>query len=419
MNLVQFLIYVFFEIIGTMLITFTYSNLYNKKNNINIYKILLIISESILIVLNNYYNITHFRIAFSIIITFTFLKIYFNDSLNKSITFTILNALVAIFVEIFTSIILINVTDLTSLNNNILIKTLYSLTNGIIVYILISKSGAKSYFKKITDLLERKFNMTLFFTISLILINAIIIYRAVNLNEKPTLLLSIIFSMFIIYCIITITNDNYNLKLLKEKNNNLKKAYKAYGKNVDDYRELKHNLKSDLYFLKTSVPNKYQKEINELIIKYDKNSEWINKIGEVPEGLQGIIFLKEEEAKRNNIQIMINSFDNPKTNLKNYLELCNTVNILLDNAIEASKIGDFKIIVINIEEKENKLIITIMNEFKNIIDIDKIGMKNYSTKTYKSGLGINYIKKLNNEKISVNFKVVNNLFVARVIYKRK
>lgn len=417
MSVKQFIIYMIFEVIGTTLIMLTYSNLYEKENEFKLKNFLIIILESILIIINNYFNIPQLRIIISIIITFTFLKIYFNSSFNKTITFTIINALVALFAELFTSIILLGVTDINTLNNSIFIKSFYSLINSILVYAIISKSKLKKIFKKISDLIETKLNMCVFFAISLALINSILIYRAVNLKEKPFILISIIFSMFVIYCIITIVNDNYNLNVLKEKNTNLKKAYKAYGKNVDDFRELKHNLKSDLYFLKTSIPNKYHKQINELIVKYNKNSEWINKMGDIPEGLQGIIFLKEEEAKRNNVKIIINSFENPKTTLKDYLELCNIINILLDNAIEASKNGNYKIIAINIKEDKDKLLISIINEFSNVINIDKIGLKNYSTKVYKSGLGINYIKKINNEKISVNFKIINNIFISEIHYK--
>lgn len=416
MNPKMFIMYYTTDILSNIIIIYIYSILNKEKFNWNLKNIVLLLLESLLIICNNYYNITLFRIPSSIILTAIFLKYYFNITFTKSIIFTSFTAIVSILVELFTSIFLINISDIKVFNNST-IKFAFSIINALIVmWIILNKKVRDKIFNILTKI-ETKLSVITYFFLTIALVNVFMLYRVANLKEKPILLMSIIMGGFILYSIKTIMNDNYNMKLLEDKNNNLKKAYKAYGKNVDDYRELKHNLKSDLYFLKTSIPNKYQSQINELIVKYDKNSEWINKIGEVPEGLQGIIFLKEEEAKRNNIQIMINSFNNPKTNLKNYLELCNTVNILLDNAIEASKIGNFKIIVINIEEIENKLTLTIMNEFKNLIDTDKIGTKNYSTKTYKSGLGINYIKNLNNDKISINFKIVNNLFITKIDYK--
>lgn len=416
MNTKMFIMYYITDILSSIIIIYIYSILNKEKFYWNLKNILLLLLESLLIICNNYYNITLFRIPSSIILTSIFLKYYFNINFTKSIIFTSFTAIVSILVEIFTSIFLINISDIKVFNNST-IKFVFSIINALVVmWIILNKKVRDKIFNILTKI-ETKLSVITYFFLTIALVNIFMLYRVANLKEKPLLLMSIIMGGFILYSIKTIMNDNYNMKLLEDKNNNLKKAYKAYGKNVDDYRELKHNLKSDLYFLKTSIPNKYQSQINELIVKYDKNSEWINKIGEVPEGLQGIIFLKEEEAKRNNIQIMINSFNNPKTNLKNYLELCNTVNILLDNAIEASKIGNFKIIVINIEEIENKLTLTIMNEFKNVINTDKIGTKNYSTKTYKSGLGINYIKNLNNDKISINFKIVNNLFITNIDYK--
>ena len=65
------------------------------------------------------------------------------------------------------------------------------------------------------------------------------------------------------------------------------------------------------------------------------------------------------------------------------------------------------------EEKRKHLI----NIFNNKIDLNKISKKNYSTKEIKSGIGLYYISKINNNNIDVKYKIINNLFIFKIIYK--
>ena len=125
------------------------------------------------------------------------------------------------------------------------------------------------------------------------------------------------------------------------------------------------------------------------------------------------------EAKNKKIKVYINSQKKINTSDKDYLDLCNIVGILLDNAIEASEQTKNKIIEINITETKNEILIKISNNFVNKVDINKIGKKNYSTKELKSGIGLNYIKKVNNSKIKVKFFIINDIFITNIFYKKK
>ena len=78
-----------------------------------------------------------------------------------------------------------------------------------------------------------------------------------------------------------------------------------------------------------------------------------------------------------------------------------------------------KIVLINVIEKEDFTTIEILNKYKNNINTEKIGNKNYSTKEYKSGLGLNFINKINKSNFKVDFKIINDLFKTTLIYKTK
>ena len=68
--------------------------------------------------------------------------------------------------------------------------------------------------------------------------------------------------------------------------------------------------------------------------------------------------------------------------------------------------------LININEENNHFKIEVINKFINNIDCDKIGTKNYSTKEYKSGIGLNYINKIKHNKVKVDFKIISDLFIS-------
>ena len=59
-----------------------------------------------------------------------------------------------------------------------------------------------------------------------------------------------------------------------------------------------------MFALKSTLSKKEQEKINEIIQKYNNNYNWISNLSEIPEGLQGLIFIKQKEAKEKNIDIV-------------------------------------------------------------------------------------------------------------------
>jgi len=262
-----------------------------------------------------------------------------------------------------------------------------------------------------------KINYIEIVTITIIFLNIITNLLTKNLNNRYIVFLAISSILFIILCYNIIINDKYHISELKELNNNLKLSHKAYSSTIDECRELKHNLKNDLLTIKSLIPNKYQDCINELLLKYNKKYEWISKIDDIPEGIQGVIYLKSNEAKKKKIKMYIDVKDNIKEINKDYFSLCSVLGIVLDNAIENCSKSKGKTISVFIKNIGNELNIEVINVFSNKVDLDKIGNKNYSTKKIKSGIGLNYIKKLRKKNLSVNYNIINNLFITKIHYK--
>jgi len=397
----------------------SYSYISENKIELNLYKSISITIMCILVSINNYYMLALFKILIATLLTFIMIKIVFKDTIKKTIFRVIMITIISAFVDlVLSAILLISFSNISVINNNGLIKISFSLVEAICLINIFKNKYMKKFIDKIENIIIIFSN---FYTLSImtifILIFAIYI-RGENLQSFSLLILIILSLLLLITCIRTIVNDKYNNKILIERNRNLKDSYKAYSETIDECRELKHNLKNDLYSLKTLLPKEHQEQINNIIVKYNSKYEWINRIDDIPEGIQGLIYLKSNEAKQNRIKIFINTNKKIDTNKEDYIDLCDILGILLDNAIEASKKTKKKIIEININESNNYLKITIINQFVNSVDVNKIGKKNYSTKEYKSGIGLNYVKNIKNTHIKVHFKIVNNLFITKIEYKQ-
>ena len=255
-------------------------------------------------------------------------------------------------------------------------------------------------------------------TISICFLNIITIYRIYKSETVSLFILTLVNIVFILLILKIINIYNNNIIELKEKNTNLLNSFKAYAETINECRELKHNLKNDLFNIKCNLDSKNQEAINELIKKYNKNYQWINNIYDIPEGLQGIIYLKQKEAEEKKVNFLLNMKNKIILNNKINMDLNTILGILLDNAIEATEKMNNKIIVININEEKDKIYIEVINNFNNLIDTSKIGHKDYSTKERNSGIGLNYVSKIKNKNIKVDYIVINNIFKSIITIKK-
>lgn len=406
------------ELIMIIAVLYIYKSNYDKKFKPTILNIISILLITGLAIINNLYNPILIRGLIAVVIVLSSVSIIYKVSFKDSTLFSLEYSAISLIVEILTSILIMSfIKDVNSINTNISIKFIFSLCNVLIIYIVFKLKFIKKVLKKFDNYAKEKINMFNVIVLLLLLINGIAVVRVMDLGNIYFLNLSIILLFYAVFTVTTIVAEKNNIKLLEEKNNELHNSFDAYAKTIDEYRILKHNLKNDLYTLKAGLNDEEQNKINSIIKKYNKNCEWINRIDKVPKGLQGILYLKEKEAKENKIQLILNTKKEIETNDKDFMDICGIVTTLIDNAIDASKKAKSKVILVNITETKKNINIEIINKFINPVDCEKIGNKNYSTKEYKSGLGLNYIKNIKNNNIKVEFKIINNLFISNVTCK--
>ena len=418
MKINDFHIYLIFEIIIAFIFIKCYEKLSLNKPIIKKNTPIIIIICS-LIILNNVYNFKSLITITSFILTISIFYFVFKEDTKTLIINTLVFAVTSIILEIFIfSILAFFIKNIPELNESAIYKCLFSVIECIFTYVIICFKPVLLVIKKIRDYMMKYADIRIAICLILLLLCINMTLRMIETSNTYSIIASISCNLFLILFIKIILNDKYNLNLLKENNKNIKDIYSAYYETIESYSEFKHNINNDLYGLKTFLPKEHQSYTDKLIKKYNKNYNFIANINSVPEGLQGIIFIKLKEAKKKNINISVNTNKIIKTKNSDYLRMCSIIGILLDNAIEATKNAKSKNIEINITENDNLLTIKIINLFKNYIDINKIGKKKYSTKEYKSGIGLNYIKKLKRSNINVDFEIINDLFISKIKYKK-
>lgn len=395
---------------------YNFGNMIKQKTKINIKYIIVIFITSVITIINNYFTFIYIRVFVGLLLNIITSKIIYKANISNSILYSTIHTIIFAMLEILLSpLLLFKIENIYIFNNEVFLKIFFSIFVGIISLFIFRNKRILKYIEKTKNAIYNINNLIKVILLLILLLNILIFSRGVDMNNVYVIIVSIEFAVFLFITSRIIINDRYNIKLINERNNNLKESYIAYSKTIEECKEFKHNIKNEIYAVKSLLSLKNQEKINEVIKKYNSNYEWIDKLVEIPEGLQGLIYLKKKEAEQKKINIFINIKSQINID-KDYLDLCSIIGILIDNAIEASVNAKSKNIELVINNNKNILTINITNIFKNDVDLMKIGNKNYSTKEYKSGLGLNYIKKINNQKIKVTFKIINNLFITKIEY---
>lgn len=396
---------------------FTESNLKINKNNI-----LIILIYSVIMIFNNFYNVSFLKIPSSIIIiTFFFLTIEKKIS-AKIILSSVFIGLLSIIIEFVISIMLaLVVKDLKSMNRLLVVKDLFSLMFFWIYYFITKNFIFKYIYNKTLELFKKK-KVIIFLIFSFFFLTATLysmyVVNYTNIQIYIYSLIIILIYIVVIYCYL---KEVHNNELLKLKNICLIERQQLYNSALEDYRTLRHNLLNDFLFISSMCNERVQKVIKEKVKKYDGKTNYITDISNIPEGLQGLIYFKSSIARKksiyfytdNELSLERKKIDNYIFSKKTYIDLFEIICIILDNAIEAADLSDNKVVYFNITSKNNKMYFIILNTFNNQIDLDNIYNKNYSTKGPNRGLGLNYTKFLN-KKINIKTSIINNLFKTEI-----
>ena len=406
----------------TYVLVSCYNTTLTEKKQLKIKDYLIIMCIAIIIPINNLYNQIGLIIPVTFIIVMFLFRLIFRESILKIFYKTLYLYFMLMLIEFM---LLIGLTatsyDIEELNSQIWLKNAFSLLVTILLYLMFKINFIKWASLRLTDYLDRNKQIVYLTILIFILVGYSHLVFNLNFTDISFYITSVVGFVSIGILAYFYLRQRYNNQLLKLRNAYLEENLELVRNGLEHYRECKHNIINDFIFIKTLCDEEAQALINVKMEKYYKDYEVVNVITEVPKGFQGIVFAKSMVMDKYNINFVLTSegaINYRDIGHKLYIDLCEVTSIVLDNAIEAAKEAEEKVIFFDIKLSKECIAIKVVNTFGNSIDVNKLGDRKYSTKKRDSGIGLNYIQKLN-KSIKIEKEIVHELFVINVFSKIK
>lgn len=405
---------------------YIWAKLLNKKIDFKKIKTYVIFAILMWIIILNYYFVNDFlKVVLLTVIFMPCIYLLFNEDINKSIITPIFSQLIFIVSEIIFAIFLMLLNIFSSVN--IIEKYSGTLIMNILitlVAICISKLKITKKIYIIINKISKKFKLSIILPI---LISLIIIISTVYGLFYHTDSIVIIFFTDAILCslyaifILKIMLDKYKYIKVYDKYNTTLDSLREYEDILNKYRISNHESKNQLLMIRNMSKNKkiinYIDEIIDNKIK--DNDKLMLDVLVIPEGgLRGLIYSKLLYMKDKNIKGKLIVDKKVRTvdliNMNNLLmlDICKIIGVFIDNAIEEVENLQEKNIEIAIFFEEDSLVISVSNNYKNIIDIENIGKLGYTTKGSGHGYGLSLVKEIiqNNKNLINQKKISKNVF---------
>lgn len=417
----KFILWLGVYFLATFSISFLYYKFTDAKKAIDLKIILVYLFGVISSTIIKYYDINFLSSLFY----FIYFPIMFT-LLNKKRLRELLCYLVIIWLYGF--LIDMMVMGVVSLLNIFYPFDIYSYVfqclSTVVMYLIIFGLTFWKRFKNFTNKLYFKIMKIKYLDISLIafslfdfLMGAILFLNLQNLSTDLLLILLIVSVSFALISL-------FEMKINEEENviflDTLKANNEFYMKMEDENRVFRHNLNAKLLSIKSVANKKARLLIDDLLYTNKRYNKFANKIKVIPYGLNGIIYEKLYPyiailniKMENNINYDVFKVLTPRK----YNVLLEKLVIVLDNAIEATIKSKKKILIITLSEMNKEILITVKNTFSDNLSVDDLGIKNYSTKGLKRGLGL--FSAFRNNEVKLSVKIINDVFETEIKVKKR
>ena len=390
----------------------------NKKQKIN-----YVLVVSILGNIANLFIPNPIKSFVNIAIIFACIKILFKTNIIKTILGLIIPIFFAILSEsiitkVFSSIIDFNSITLTTtpiyrLSVTLLVQFVVFLMYLLIKYSKVQISLLENMSKKSKIIFIMNFILATIALAIQLLITGFYLERLpiyIVIFSNISLIAYFLLSLYSLSKTTQLEQTSLNLEQEKEYNRSLKSMQ-------DELHGFRHDFSNILCTIGGYVQVKDMDGLTKYYSQIQKDINKVNNLGALnPETINhpavfALISSKYNRALENNIEMNINIFlDLNKLNMKIY-EFTRILGILLDNAIEAAKECDEKVINIEIikDTNRNRQLLIIENTYSNKdVDTDKIFEKKYSTKEGNSGLGLWEVRKILSKNTNLNLFTTKN-----------
>ncbi len=379
--------------------------LVNSSENINSFKnMLLIIALAIIqtILYNKNYSIMYIITNFISMMIFN--KLILKEEMLKTIVSTSIVFLILMMADLIDSLIMVNLLSFETIRSIWYIRILNNIIVSIFSLLIFSIPKLREKFQYFINRIEERYIqiIVLFFILMFVII--IVTYCISNNFKFDVNYISNVFIMvaLVIFCYIFI-NENNQYNKLNDQYDSLFKCIQTFEEWIENEQLNRHEYKNQLAVLRCMTKEKRVKEKIDSIIADNINidDDTVNQLRAIPNGgLKGLLYYKVVIAEKDNINVEIDvSLKNAKLIKKideNKMKIiCRLVGIYLDNAIEATRETEERILSIEIYEIDKIFNIVISNTFiGNTKDLEKINEKGYSTKGRGRGNGLYFARKM-------------------------
>lgn len=402
----------------------------NSINNTKLKTIMLIITISASSILIQSFTPQYLKLWFTFFSLFFINKFFY----SKETKISIISVLISQFLIMISELFFVLLYQLISSNN---IETLYNSTYGILIInmfvglfafaIFHLKYLIKTFINIIQSSEEIKQREIIFYSSSIISI-AIITTTASYMKWEPIYVLLFNSFVIIIFIIMSLKFMNSQTKL-----NNVSYKYEISIKSLREYENIldkirvnNHENKNEFLTIRNMTKDKnIKKYIDNIIDNRIKDNEKImKKTSKIPEGgLRATIYSKllimDEKKIKYSLDIAkeIKVVDLIDFDEKILLSVCKILGVFLDNAIEATESLTKKIIKIEIYTIDNYMCIDITNNYKGVIELNKISKERHTTKGDNHGYGLLLVEKILKESNNylINEKSVNGEFFTQTL----
>lgn len=417
----------YFSLLSSLLISIiAYYMLTKEKIKINFFNVCcFLIFTGISLIMRISQNITLILLS-NIFFNIITIKEFFNLRDIKAFYYSFVIIFISLLSDSLISMIISNnyLMNYNSFFNNYLFKILLNIPVSLLIIVICNIKKIRNlinnfylkYLEKIR-VINLSFSLITIFiliTVFLFWLNA---YREIPRIHHAYIVIGIILFIFSFIVALYLIYKEYQTKVLNKRIIGENKYMKDIARQE---KEFKHNLINNLLGIKTVASKKVNQLIDELILEYRTDYKNILNINDLPDGVLSIIYRKAYEENIDNLNLAVdNKIKKDLIDMlspKNYNKFCTSIGILFDNALDAVKSCKEKIIEINFLEDEEYIYYIQKNSFNNIIDLERTGTKEYTTKKSGHGIGLNYVKNLKN--IETKNIVINNMFITKIKVKK-
>lgn len=237
-----------------------------------------------------------------------------------------------------------------------------------------------------------------------------IIFLPFILISSIGLVFYIVNSIFIVFITSKLDNTILKLTVANEK-------IKSMQEFQDKAKALKHDFANIMQGLEGYIENKDIDGLKKYTMQFIEDTSELNSISIFTSDLinnpaiYSILSQKYRKANELGIKLNFEIMLNLNTLDMEIYEFTRILGILMDNAIEAAKECDEKIINFSITENTRKhmQVLSIQNTYKDTnIDTNKIFEKGYSTKNNNSGLGLWEVRQILKKNKNLNLFTTKN-----------